>query len=1595
MKNVLYINAGAGSGKTYRLTSELADLVAAGKVRPEQVIMTTFTEMAAAEMKTKAKAMLIERGLTLEANKLDMAVIGTIHSVAYQFIRKYWFVLGLSPDLGVMSDEDKDAYVAQSVADLPSDAELRFLHSFAVKIDKKKTYGAFIYDFWKEDLSRIISFSTNYGIEDYRHSIDASLDFLRQFVDPNVKVEDDEDVLRSCISRLRDFTEAYGGTSQTQTGRLAVLDYLIKEIPNRNLGWYTKLASSKLSFGRSKNKVEPDADVIDLVNGATGIFQTQATFDLQKQYIELIFKLAEKWRKNYRQFKEERNVLDYDDMEAHFLSLLSQKDVADEIAQSFTYLFVDEYQDCSPIQVKIFDKLSDLMQQSYWVGDSKQAIYAFRGSATELTQAVMNKIAKGEDGCSSETLDTSWRSLPDIVEVCNRTFKNVYSDVLEEKNIVLKPHRQPDPQNPVGPQLRFWENTDGKQHVTALAAHVARLVKSGVKPSDIAILCRSNANVNCTAQALDGESIPVDISSQNINGLQSTELVLALLAILVSPQDDLAKATVAYLVEEGYGIEQIMNTKLNWDEMWARVYPHSAERRPHAPNYLNNIELIAHTNAISGHLKEQSISSLVETLIIELGLFDEIKKMPCPDIQRACLFAIIGASLKFEEGCVHNGEAATITGFIDYVRTHEICCGGNPEGVKLLTYHKAKGLQWKYVVLTSLNDEKLSEDHIVFREIFGVHYGYAQLPTPDNLFPEVCIRVLPWIYGTKQSVINEHIDQKVKASDVFEHAHKRAWNQEANILYVGMTRPRDVLILALGSDNEQISWFSAVGANSADPEADAVPDVTVGTGADLLGCGCLFANDSIDDNDLLADSVEDEGKVTKVPRALPSIGYRPDAPERDVSPSSLVGYSLLSKYGKLCEGMNLGIVSGAKMNEFGDCLHHIFAGVEDHSGDEYRSYAMGLLRASGYDDSKETTDAILRVWNSLVSFLTENYGTASKVSHEMPFVATVERRNMVGAMDLVWWLKDDDADGKKRCVIVDFKSCPLGEDFVFNTESEHFAGLYAGQLYAYRKAVENNGGVVVDTIIFYPVTGLYAVLGDSEIPVFEKDQTAELSFSDRVYHTINRDEFLFVWAEKFDLTQVVDIIAQNLGVDILAQTLYNSLNPFASEEEEDEDIDDEEDDDLDADSDEEDEDESEGYADIAVRIMAEKLSTQGVDILRDKENIRIRLPYLASKTDCKIVEQILAYVRRTHPDIEIKRNDVHLDAEGQQLVDELYDARLDNMAFLLSGESGDHVGVNGHLREFHIVLDELAKSSPIMREQREKFKSLQESGERMPVDQEDDADAEVEPEVMAELKKVAVDVFEKFLRSQWCYMGYKPGALFSLGRGEGSHTFCKLRNDENVVMPNCQTVIVLLHDTPVYIDSDDFYDVVAESPYVHRFDGAQAAVDKMPENDWEDIWFAAAKKVNFHPKTYIMRWNPDFSSFTPDKYEDMTKRFPTDFAIDWTFYEWQDVHVGDIFYMVRVGKGSEKQGTAGIVFRGEIVSMPYLNPDFRKKSNAFRHYVDISCRRFAPANGPAHISLSELSEAIPAIEWGNGHSGVLLAPEDAAKLNELWHSKVK
>jgi len=175
MKNIEFINAGAGSGKTYFLSQKLTEVIANKQCSAEEIILTTFTEVAAAELKNKAREALLRAGQSEQANLLSSAAIGTVHSVALQLIQKYWHHLGVGVKLRVMPEEDKNFFLNQSLAFIPTREELITLDKLSRSLDFQKGINQKDPDHWKNDLLDIIGKALNNRMENLNSSRSASL----------------------------------------------------------------------------------------------------------------------------------------------------------------------------------------------------------------------------------------------------------------------------------------------------------------------------------------------------------------------------------------------------------------------------------------------------------------------------------------------------------------------------------------------------------------------------------------------------------------------------------------------------------------------------------------------------------------------------------------------------------------------------------------------------------------------------------------------------------------------------------------------------------------------------------------------------------------------------------------------------------------------------------------------------------------------------------------------------------------------------------------------------------------------------------------------------------------------------------------------------------------------------------------------------------------------------------------------------------------------------------------------------------------------------------------------------------------------------
>ncbi len=140
--------------------------------------------------------------------------------------------------------------------------------------------------------------------------------------------------------------------------------------------------------------------------------------------------------------------------------------------------------------------------------------------------------------------------------------------------------------------------------------------------------------------------------------------------------------------------------------------------------------------------------------------------------------------------------------------------------------------------------------------------------------------------------------------------------------------------------------------------------------------------------------------------------------------------------------------------------------------------------------------------------------------------------------------------------------------------------------------------------------------------------------------------------------------------------------------------------------------------------------------------------------------------------------------------------------------------------------------------------------------------------------------------------------------------------------------------------------------------------------------------------TVILKWNPAFSSYTMSRFlndlekcalanEDVT-------GMNWSIWEADKVHKGDVFYMLKVGYGQ-----TGIVARGVLTSEPYAGEDWSWRDRPTK-YCNLKFEIMINPDAFPLLNSAQLGRAIPDFEWTGGHSGAVLSEEQSTTLEQLW-----
>ncbi len=400
--------------------------------------------------------------------------------------------------------------------------------------------------------------------------------------------------------------------------------------------------------------------------------------------------------------------------------------------------------------------------------------------------------------------------------------------------------------------------------------------------------------------------------------------------------------------------------------------------------------------------------------------------------------------VQYEDECLSGRTAATLSGLLLWLQDlaaeqEDFMPQPGIDAVQVMTHHAAKGLEWPVVVLCDLEGDvkdRLWDIQAESRSQFDV-----QRPLHDRF-----LRYWPWPFGSQKKV---PVAEEIASSPVGLAVRADAVEEHKRLLYVSMTRARDVLVLARPAKKLVGEWMSTVSLDSHLPAADDGA-IVLQDGSKVPFLRTAFAADAA----VLPEPKDADDLVWfEEPASLT------DRPALTVSPSSVAGVQA-----KVVESVRIGsridTQDAGERSVLGEAIHACIAADLATPGQPVSvEEVQGILERMGVQQGVNA-EALHGQIGAVREWLGARWPGARPLV-ELPMQRALSNgQRVVGRTDLL-------LRTSSGWILLDHKSTPMG-----SAQWEDLAATHAGQLAAYRDVIEAVSGVPVEeTWLVLPVAG--------------------------------------------------------------------------------------------------------------------------------------------------------------------------------------------------------------------------------------------------------------------------------------------------------------------------------------------------------------------------------------------------------------------------------------------------------------------------------------------------------------------------------------------
>lgn len=1044
---IILLGASAGTGKTYSLAKEFVDAVNNTEIDPASIISTTFTNKAADELAERVRQGLIKAGKIEAAERVLGSYLGTVNSVCGQLLSDYAIELGRSCAQDVISDE--------RVSSLFTIAIEPVLHKYASIIDKAAErllildWKRIVLDIAKHARENDIPFT---ALEACAEQSWAGMSKLFPPLEPGASAEQMDKALHEAIRIALSRLPVADDDTNTTADVIARLKRVERVLANGGT-----LVWSEWAYIAKLHAAVPSDNIMQAVRRAAERNDRHPRMrDDMKTLIESVFACAAESMQHYETYKSKHGLVDFADQEHLTLRLLEDPTLQQRLQERLKLVLIDEFQDTSPIQLALFLKLAKLVDRSVWVGDEKQAIYGFRGSDPELMQGVVQKVA----GSTRNQLSRSFRSRPDLVSFTNSVFSLAFPPTgIPESNVLIETCQRDETSGQQTALHLWWLEKQGKTQdpfFAALATGVRSILRQsdqwqitesgmkGTRPlvgSDIAILCKTNGRRRLVASALAQAGIRV--ATERAGLLDTAECVLAVAALryLMDKRDSLAVAEMVHVRSSG---EQ----RKEWLAHWL-AGEHEKVRA--AVPELDRLDTERH------RLVYLTPSEALELAIVSGGIAETVKTWGNTRQRMSNLDALRGVARSYEDQCRLRRSAATIVGLVSHISQADATESNQPanpdeQAVHVCTYHKAKGLEWPVVILGDL-------DLLFDPTPFGT-FVESQSDSFDPWEPLKGrqIRFWPWPYHKTKAQVK--LSATSRGTKEMKMRRKLDKAEAVRLLYVGMTRARDYLILSLRDTPHGSKWLDTL-TDSANHKILQLPkdhgerQLTINSSSHKIFVRHVSAGHTPVEQDQTADE-----EISAYTTPAPKEELTKFPPLRLIASEAVTDAGI--KIGTTISGIGdrLPFTGSPEMSLLGDAVHGFLAidfEDKDTSVDLRLQKASTILERFGVKEL--SPESLIIAGDRLKSFIQDRYPEA-KIYTEWPIIGRVDNRRSNGRIDML-------LETLEGYVLIDHKSFPGRLQ-----EWEQRAIANFGQLAVYKQFLEEaTGRPVIAMFIHMPIVG--------------------------------------------------------------------------------------------------------------------------------------------------------------------------------------------------------------------------------------------------------------------------------------------------------------------------------------------------------------------------------------------------------------------------------------------------------------------------------------------------------------------------------------------